>query len=480
MAREGSGKTFDIRYLGSSDSVVGVAWLCCIGLVSFLVVVVLRGDNGHSSGAALLLAPLPLILHIFVAGGRRPLGAGYWLILAFGILNVTVNPILVGLLGANLSGLPSEPSTGSLNTVAVLNAVVLCAGLTGYLATPQAPGERAWDAYSGTLPIVLCLALGAVGAVLKVSRFGGISAYLAGSFMSGQGAPGSSWVGLASTVLPPFWVSGCVLLWQKYQERVTGLLRIFLFAIAVAPMLLYSYNRAAFMVPAASLVLTSMGSSGRPLRRRGVAMWAGVLSAGAWIWGEWRRVFWATAGGTRSLEQAGISGDGPTVCDVWQVYTAAQPRAAVTLEIMEGHNGTLWSSILAAVPRIGEPWRAGSGPVVFNTSLYGSGGAADQILPTMIEAQATSAWICPIVLFLLVGALLRRLEPSKKRSLFENYFRWYVCIWIASTYVFSVSILLQIVVFFLWSFLLVYVLGRSNSITGSTRPGRRRTRAPSH
>lgn len=439
----------DVRRLVAAGSTLALALLA-----EFV------GREGFASAVALAATPLPLVVHVLASAGARRHGAGYWILLAFGIINLTVNPILVAWFGSNLDGLPAEPSSGALSRVAVLSCVAFVSGIFGYYLTPAIRGGERRSIEASRRTITMFLALGLTGSVLKIGRFGGVSAYLSGSFVLTESGVGGTWAGLLSTILPPFWLVGCVLLWERYPSFFSGIYRLLLFMAAVAPMALYSYNRAAVVIPVCCLILASTRAPTKRLRRGRAGVWMIGLALVTWVWGEWRRVFLATAGGVRSLDRVGMTGEGRNSWDVWQVYTASQPRTAVILEMMEAQPPTLWNSILSAVPRFGEAWRPGSGPTVFNQALYGPGGSADQILPAIVEAHVALPWVAPVVLFFGVGGILRRLEPRASSSLSDVYFGWYVSIWIASVYFFSISVVLQIVVFFFWPLVVIWGVRR--------------------
>lgn len=400
---------------------------------------------------SLLFVALPFVAHAIAVSSRRFHGGpGYWLILAFGVVNLTINPVLGAVLSMNLKGFDSVPTASAMTTTSVLQAVVFTAGLVGYYSL-SAPSPRLSRSRPRLALGVVLLGLGFVGSWLRIDSLGGVSAYLSGQSVFDGGEPGDAgWLGLATTVLPCFWVAGWMVVWDCRPALFVGLRRWLLILVAILPMFLYSFNRAAVVVTLASMVLAATAAPEKPIRRVTIMCAGALLAIGTWIWGEWRNGFWATAGGRRIIMQTDLIAPDRSVWDVWQVYTASLPRAASALEIMVTRDATLLNSFLGAIPGLGRSWRPGSGPLVYNEALYGSGGAVDQILPAFVEAHASLPWVAPILLFLVVGVLLRRFEPTPLSSVAQSYFGWYFCIWILAIYVFSVSVVMQIVVFFLW------------------------------
>ncbi len=421
--------------------------LTCVAVSSYV------GTLPNVPGAfpSLLFSALPFIAHAFVVSSHRlHRGPGYWLILAFGVVNLTINPILGAALSMNLKGFESVPTESAMTTTSILQAAVFVAGIVGYQFS-SAPSPRV-DFGRPRLSLgVMLLGLGLMGSWLRIDSLGGISAYLSGQSIFEAGEAGEAgWLGLATTVLPPFWVAGWMVIWECRPALFIGLRRWLLILLAILPMFLYSFNRAAVVVTLVSIILAAAVTPEKPIRRGTIVCAGVVLAIGTWVWGEWRSGFWATAGGRRVIMQTDLIAPDRSVWDVWQVYTASLPRAASALEIMLTRDPTLANSFLAAIPGLGRSWRPGSGPLIYNEALYGSGGAVDQILPAFVEAQASAPWVAPILLFIGAGILLRRFEPTAQSSIAQSYFGWYVCIWISSLYVFSVSVVMQIVVFFLW------------------------------
>lgn len=379
----------------------------------------------------------------------------------FGGVMLVVNPMVVA--SSDRIFFPRSafvPDWDDINAAIGLSSVAYVSALLGYLSRGSRSSEREYvrGSSAGLTTALVFACLGIVGIVLRVGSLEGLLAYLRGD-VTGLALGETTLQGLLATVLPPFWTCALLIIWRVRSEQMVGGRRGVLILLAVLPMTLYSYNRAAVAIPLLCLLAASTQVR-RPWPRGLVVVGGFAVGLSALAFGAWRRIMLGTAGGSVSVVQAGLDKPGLSPGQLWQLYSASPQFVASALNALEasGASNTVLSSVIGAIPYFGTGVRETSGPIIFNKMIYGANGNVDQILPAVAELHWSLPWIGVVVVFLLVGITLRHCSIiySSTQDPVTLYFAMYLAVWTASLFVFSISIVLQIAVFFLYP---VYVLG---------------------
>ena len=139
-----------------------------------------------------------------------------------------------------------------------------------------------------------------------------------------------------------------------------------------------------------------------------------------------------------------------------QVYGAAPQFLGFLIEQNDDRNlywgRTLLSSLIIPVPIIGKPFRATSGPVIYNEMIYGNIGVIDQIIPFEGELFMNFHLLGVVVGYSILGHVTFRLQRAfeQSASAIKCFISIYAAYWILFLIQGSLAVVSQIFVYFFW------------------------------
>jgi hypothetical protein len=133
---------------------------------------------------------------------------------------------------------------------------------------------------------------------------------------------------------------------------------------------------------------------------------------------------------------------------------------------------TIVGSVLLPVPVLGKPFRSSSGTAEYNKLVYGQSGVEDQILAAGAELYWNFGMAGVAGGYLLLGWVVRRLDERSRNSsdALATYTYCYIGVWVALCVINSLSVLAQILAYFLWPAYVMMLLRRRRP-GGSPRVG---------
>jgi len=113
------------------------------------------------------------------------------------------------------------------------------------------------------------------------------------------------------------------------------------------------------------------------------------------------------------------------------------------------------------VPILGKSVRDQSGPAIYNRLIYGEPDIADQVIPFEAEVWLSLGPLGLIAAFLLLGALISRLQRAfdAADNAFDSYAIQFTAIWATFLIEGSLAVVSQVFVYFAWP-LYAYALAR--------------------
>jgi len=390
-----------------------------------------------------------------------PLG---WAIGLF-VITMIVCPLLIAYLGPSRFVLPSFPSTDDLRLAMALTMLSFVAFSVGFTVLSGARWpwglRRGWfpDPLPSWLPVAF-VCLGIVGFALSFRSLGTLTAYLTTPAAQGQKAEEATYVSILGSVLRPFLAFGVTLAWCRWIDgarRSIGGALVRLAGVAVCVLLAYgtfSFNRAAIVYPLVALVAVYS----RRVRRIGLVGLAVLMLLGILVFpliGVYRsstvtaREFFGPSGGSLVRDQLDLN-------EEIQVYGAAPQFLAFVMtkaDTMALQGGrAFFSSIISPVPKLGEPFREGSGTGIYNRWLYGSTGVSDQVIPFAGELYIDFRAPGVAVGFVLVGAVLAWFQAGflQARTALGSFVAQYAGMVFAFLIVGSALAVSQIFLYFFW------------------------------
>jgi hypothetical protein len=397
-------------------------------------------------------------------------------------LQLVVIPTLISVGGLDRGRLASAPADTYINLALLLQAVSYLSYALGHsLARRARRPARWWDGSTSIVPLGWSfVAVGLVGVVLSFHSIGSVVDYFSGR---GDvfGSTRTTLADAAGTFLRPFAAYGFIAIWcarlirRRDGQRPTIWADLLLIVGALAVSATYSYNRAAVVVPVIALFAT-YSLHARRLGAGMVAAVALIITILAFQFGNYRDVYTGTLGGTVTREQANFASDRPSLMDQIQLYGNGPQFWAVTIADTAHRSfvlgKTIVGSIMLPVPILGKPFRSSSGPVEYNALVYGRGGVDDQILAVGAELYWNFGMAGVAGGYLLLGWAVRRLDERSKKSsdALATYTYCYIGVWVALSVINSLSVLAQILVYFLWPVYVMMLLRRRRP-GGSPRAG---------
>jgi hypothetical protein len=403
-------------------------------------------------------------------------------------LQLVVIPTVLVLSGPYLGALGFLPADQYVNTALMLQALAYACYAGGYVAwtKPVRPRPLLLEPGLTTGIAVSFIALGAVGLALTFPSVGALVDYF-----SGQGdifyEPGPATLGsAASQFFMPFLAYGVIILWAaRIARRRPGArlqpLEMGLIVVAIGASAIYNYNRGSVVVPLLALITAYSCFGRRQSPARIVALLA-ILAVLGFMFGQYRDFYSGTRGGAINPAAAGLDRPGTSFADNLQSYGNGPQFWAIVVQEVDRtgmrHGESIVSSALDPLPVLGKPFRSASAPTVYNELIYGQPDIIDQILGFGPELYWSFGIPGIVVGYLLLGFVVRRFDdrvevaPDALAS-----FSWSYCgTWVALLAINSIAVLAQIVVYFFWPILAMFVvayLARSRILAGSRTLGSR-------
>lgn len=416
-------------------------------------------------GGAPLLAPL-LTAPVYAVTTRLPalriadteiVSPRAWLLYVGGLQLVLV-PLIITWTGVAQYTLPHLPDPGRMEQALLLQLAAFVAAAV-VVAAPRPPPRAApattrwWRTPS--LPVLAGLALvGLAGVAIKFRTPAALLDYLRGAYVRGSVSDqGPSLIESLGSVLLPFLSFAAALtvlriLGQRGARRsrripaLAAALGFLLFAT-----LLFDYNRASLVVPLVALVGAHLRTVPRlPLR---LLIGVGVAAVGLIVLVGAIR----SASNAAGLASQGLGGDGRVPLGVAELQTYASGPQFLGWALQhpppEQPASVVLSSIVYAAPKVGTGFRDGSGPVLYNRSVYGDDRARDLIVPFQAELFWDLGVPGLVLGFLGVGLLIRRCDDGYRRepSVVGAYVWMFLGIWSCFLLLGSVAIVTQIALY---------------------------------
>jgi hypothetical protein len=468
----------------SIEVVVGASLIALL-LVGVNAIV---GSDGIKYPAAIASIMTFALVPIFIPAARidtrRLVSPRNWALFAFGVTLLAM-PILIQSYGPVQNVLPVLPGPDSINAAFLIMSASYIAFAIGLLLATRVPLVQRVESRMvlttstfGTNPLVIMLlmALGTVGFVLRFGSAASVLDYLRFGPTALPGSPptditGSATVGgAASSFLLPCLGIGCAMLWcrlieeRRGQNRWTGLRLVMLGATSVLILFsfsLFSYNRGAIVVPIVALA-AAFSQHVRRIRLTLLLSGATTLFV-AMLWlGSLRTAYYQAD--PYAITQTSLASVDPN--KEIQVYGSGPQFLGYMIEIsqIDGRlymGGTLLPSVLYPVPVIGRPYRPFSGPVLYNYAVYGFYGVVDQIVP--FDGELYWNFRLPgviagfVLIGIVIGALHRRFVASM--SPWAAFVVMYAAIWTTFLIVGSLSVVAQIALYFGWPLISLAIAG---------------------
>lgn len=399
------------------------------------------------------------------------LGPANMALVLFG-LQLVVIPTIISISGLYQGQLSSPPADTYVNLAMLLQAAGYVGYALGHFLAARARRSRSWSEDDPQLvPLAWCfVAIGLIGIVL---RFPSLTTVV--DYFSGRGdvfdSSSASLADAAGTFLRPFASYGLIALWcvrlagRRRGRRLSAWGDVALLLGALAVSATFNYNRAAVVVPIIALVVT-YSLHRRRLRAGAIAVIGLILLVLTLQFGNYRAIYVGTLGGTVTREQANLTSGEPSAGDLIQLYGNGPQFWAVTIvaadrgQFLLGR--TIVGSVMLPVPVLGKPFRSSSGPAVYNELVYGQTGVEDQILAAGAELYWNFGVAGVAAGYLLLGWVVRRLDERSRVTSdpLETYTFCFLGAWFVLAMINSISVLMQILVYFLWPTYVTILLRR--------------------
>jgi hypothetical protein len=390
-------------------------------------------------------------------------------------LQLVVIPTIISTGGLYQGQLTSAPADTYVNLAILLQAAGYVSYALGTFLATRARPPRSWlDGDPLLVPLAWCLvAIGLIGIVL---RFPSLATVV--NYFSGRGdvfdVSSASLPDAAGTFLRPFASYGLIVLWcvrlsrRRRGQRLSIWVDLALILGALAVSATFNYNRAAVVVPVIALVAT-YSLHARRLRAATIAVMGLLVLVLALQFGNYRMDYVGTLGGSVTREQANLTSGQPSPGELVQLYGNGPQFWAVIISDADRRQfllgKTIVGSVMLPVPILGKPFRSSSGPAEYNELVYGQSGVADQILAAGAELYWNFGVAGVAAGYLLIGWVVRRMDERSKVTSdpLETYTFCLMGIWIVLALINSISVLAQILVYFLWPAYLTMLVRRRSA-----------------
>jgi len=397
-----------------------------------------------------------------------------WVLLVF-LFQLVIDPLLVCYSGPFAFTLPVLPSDDAVNASLFVSVVAWAAFVAGSEVAlrwePVMPrfvrallSRPRPQVAPNRIALVFAL-IGVAGLGLAYHSPGALFDYFhrAGGHVGVENNVGNSGlVQSASVLLRPFLAFALIIPWCGWIDRRRPDQRLVWRTLAIMALVLlasatYSYNRATAVAPLVAMVAVY---GLRVLRLRfwvllvGAVLALGLLTAAR----AYRNTSFTisqvvTSSSARQAVLAKVN-----LNHEIQIYTSAPQFLGYLLERTgwgnDPHYGrTLVSSAMFPVPRLGAPFRATSGPVIYNHLIYGEKSSdTDQIVPFQGELFLDFTFPGVVAGYLCLALGLHRLQRGFERSVgaVAAFARQYVAIWVSFLVIGSLAVFSQMAIYFFW------------------------------
>jgi hypothetical protein len=427
-----------------------------------------------SLAAILCFALAPALFPSVRARLDTPVCPLNWVLLVF-LFQLVIDPLLVCYSGPFVNTLPVLPSDDAVNASLLVSVVAWVAFVAGSEVAlrwepvtlrfvrallsrrrPQVAPNRIALAFAVIGVAGLGLAFHSPGALLDYFHRAG------GHLGVENDAGNSGLVQSASVLLRPFLAFALIIPWCGWIDRRRPDQRLVWRTLAIMALVLlasstYSYNRAAAVAPLVAMVAVY---GLRVVRLRfwvllaGAVLALGVLTAAR----AYRNTnFTITQVITSSSARQAVLANVNLNHEI-QIYTSAPQFLGYLLERTgwgnDPHYGrTLVSSAMFPVPRLGAPFRATSGLVIYNHLIYGERSSiVDQVVPFQGELFMDFTLPGVVAGYLCLALGLGRLQRGFERSVsaFAAFAWQYGAIWVGFLVIGSLAVFSQIAIYFFW------------------------------
>lgn len=383
-------------------------------------------------------------------------------------IKLLVVPVVLMTCGYENKIMALTASTRSIEGAILIDTIAylaFCLGLQFAPSGPVKPGRFSLlPALSQTPSSAYVVAFAGLGLVGLFLTFGSIDRFIQyfsdpASIVDPQA--GASWGEFFGTILRPFFAFSLVTWWSRVADRsqetgdtwrpvVTGLAAVVGITIAN---LTFGFNRGAVVFPLVSLIAVYSARIRRippVLTLAAVVCFVPVLMAVGSFRGK-SQLAQVAPNASRDIEVSTSE-----LTESILVYCGGPQLTAVFYESLDWGDRlwggtTLVSSVMSPIPILGKGFRDTSGPVVYNHAIYGVSGIDDQI-PAYVAELFGNFHVAGVVAgFVALSLLLAMFESwlQAVKSTFGAFIIQYIAVWGALLSVWSVSVYVQILFYFL-------------------------------
>lgn len=410
----------------------------------------------------------------------KPVSPLNWFLLLF-FLSLVVNPLLLCFAGPYQNTLPQLPPDSAINVAELIGVIAFLGFASGCeihrrrtLASTRAPLATRKLAPPRPKRVALIFALlGLAGLALAFHSPSALRSYFtqASGHVGLQQQTGGGVSKVASLVLRSFLQYAIVIPWCVWLDRARpsrwrlwGSIILVGALVAVAEAT-FSYNRGSIAAPLVAL-LAVLGSRRIRLRLPVLVAIGLVAFSILAVARTYRNSSYTIAQAVTNSHARSYLIAHTNLSREVQIYANAPQYLGYFLDREDygarpTYGLTVLSSVLSPVPRLGTPFRATSGPTLFNRQIYGPGSKEkDQIVPFQGELFLDFAYPGVFVGYVLLGMLAMSLERGFQRGQEAlRAFTWqYASIWLGFLVVGSAAVASQQMIYFFWPVIVLWLL----------------------
>jgi len=399
-------------------------------------------------------------------------------LLLFGIQLILI-PLLIVTFGPSLVTLPWLPSPLAINVSLLIDSIAYLSFCFFYqlfnfrdLAASSCKSPKLTNTRKQTLPImgiyltILYAVIGFVGVYFLFTDVETYINYLSSASHRLQVAEEmtGSLRGAISTLTRPFLGYSLVLGWSLYVDKLKSqgpfkkkarLITLLVVIGLIFVNITFSFNRAAVLIPLLG-VTAVFSAEVRHLSLKSLIILGAFTIVSGLLWKQYIlsglmiNDFLDPELILRIVEEIDLFGQ-------IQLYGSSAHFLGYLLEKSNFGTKLYWgeticSSLFYPIPIIGKSFRDTSGPVVYNSMIYGGYGIIDQIIP--FRGELFMNFHIPGVIggYALMAYLVFKIDKAFKGAhhSFERYCWFIMGYWIAFSVIGGISIVSQIYVFLIW------------------------------